>query len=98
ISHMDHCWDQNRCVHIADNPGRREPGTGEINFFNVLAYLKQRDWTGLVEMEHGLSKPGAQAGYDLIQTYRALSDSISGLSRKSPWELLQETAVPLHAT
>ncbi len=86
ISNMEFCWDQIRCMQIADNPGRMEPGTGEINFFNVFAYLKQRNWSGLVEMEHGLSRPGAQAGHDLIKSYQALSDSVSGLSQKDPWD------------
>ncbi|NLK07292.1 MAG: TIM barrel protein [Firmicutes bacterium] len=36
--------------HIADNPGRQEPGTGEINYKNVLKAIRETgysDWVGL---------------------------------------------------
>lgn len=38
-------------VHIADAPGRHEPGTGEINYKNVLACLEAEGYTGRVGFE-----------------------------------------------
>jgi hydroxypyruvate isomerase len=38
--------------HIADNPGRNEPGTGEINFSNVYAAIKKTGYTGFIGMEY----------------------------------------------
>lgn len=38
-------------VHAADAPGRHEPGTGEINYPNVLACLEEVGYTGLVGYE-----------------------------------------------
>jgi hydroxypyruvate isomerase len=38
-------------VHIADVPGRHEPGTGEINYQNIFAKLAELNYTGVVAME-----------------------------------------------
>lgn len=38
-------------IHIADVPGRHEPGTGEINFPNVMAALRQLGYGGFVGFE-----------------------------------------------
>jgi hydroxypyruvate isomerase len=39
------------CVHIADVPGRHEPGTGEINYVNIYKKLVELNYTGYVAME-----------------------------------------------
>jgi len=38
-------------VHVADVPGRHEPGTGEINYGNVYRTLKDANYRGMVAME-----------------------------------------------
>ena len=38
-------------VHIADVPGRHEPGTGEINYPKVISCLEEAGYTGLVGFE-----------------------------------------------
>ena len=38
-------------IHVADVPGRHEPGTGEINFVNVMTALKELDYGGIVGFE-----------------------------------------------
>lgn len=43
--------DQFGHIHVADAPGRHEPGTGEINYPNVLACLEDTGYTGLVGFE-----------------------------------------------
>ena len=43
--------DQIGHVHIADAPGRHEPGTGEINYRNVYACLEDAGYTGLLGYE-----------------------------------------------
>ena len=40
--------DQFGHIHVADAPGRHEPGTGEINYANVFACLEECGYTGLV--------------------------------------------------
>lgn len=39
-------------IQFADNPGRHEPGTGEINFSNVFAALDQMGYQGWVSAEY----------------------------------------------
>jgi hydroxypyruvate isomerase len=43
--------DKVACVHIADVPGRHEPGTGEINYVNIYRKLVELNYTGYVAME-----------------------------------------------
>lgn len=38
-------------IQVADVPGRREPGTGEINYPNVAAALAEAGYTGVVALE-----------------------------------------------
>lgn len=38
-------------VHVADVPGRHEPGTGEINYTNIFRKLGELNYTGIVAME-----------------------------------------------
>jgi hydroxypyruvate isomerase len=38
-------------VHIADVPGRHEPGTGEVNYLNIYRKLAELNYTGKVAME-----------------------------------------------
>jgi|YNPBryunderm2012_1023409.scaffolds.fasta_scaffold02907_7 hydroxypyruvate isomerase len=38
-------------IHVADTPGRHEPGTGEINFANIYKALRRVGYTRYVGME-----------------------------------------------
>ena len=57
-------------MQVGDNPGRKEPGTGEINYANVFAHLKRKGYTGVVGMEHGNSKPGVDGERAVVEAYR----------------------------
>jgi len=39
--------------HIADNPGRKQPGTGELNYVNILSAIKDTGFSGFVGLECG---------------------------------------------
>jgi hydroxypyruvate isomerase len=43
--------DQVGLIHIADVPGRHEPGTGEINYLNIYRKLAQLNYKGMIAME-----------------------------------------------
>lgn len=43
--------DQIGHVHVADAPGRHEPGTGELNYPQILHHLESLGYTGLVGYE-----------------------------------------------
>jgi hydroxypyruvate isomerase len=38
-------------MHIADAPGRHEPGTGEINYANIMKQLTKLNYSGIVGSE-----------------------------------------------
>ena len=57
-------------IHIADNPGRNEPGTGEINYRNVFAALKNAGYDKYVAFECGATVPFD----DLIKNMHSLID------------------------
>ena len=42
-------------IQIADNPGRHEPGTGEINYNHLLPHLDAIGYDGWVGCEYGPS-------------------------------------------
>jgi hydroxypyruvate isomerase len=72
IRNIDRCWDEIAYFQSGDNPGRQEPGTGEINYRNLFGHLKKKGWKGVIGMEHGISKPGKEGELALIQAYRAV--------------------------
>ena len=71
IPNMELAWSEIAAFHCGDNPGRNEPGTGEINYKNVFKYIHSRGYQGTICMEHGNSKRGSKEGeLALIQAYR----------------------------
>ncbi len=42
--------------HVADNPGRHEPGTGELNYVNIFKAIVDTGYDGYVALEFGPSK------------------------------------------
>jgi hydroxypyruvate isomerase len=51
IEKFDAHIDQVGLIHIADVPGRHEPGTGEINYLNIYRKLAQLGYKGTIAME-----------------------------------------------
>lgn len=49
--HLTAYIDQIGHIHIADAPGRHEPGTGEINYRNVIAHIKNLGYRGRLGFE-----------------------------------------------
>jgi hydroxypyruvate isomerase len=45
-------WEQVGHVQIADNPGRHQPGTGEIDFSALFALLDENGYEGAVGLEY----------------------------------------------
>jgi hydroxypyruvate isomerase len=70
INNMDRCWDEIAYIQIGDNPGRKEPGTGEINYKNVFKHIYDKGYRGILGMEHGISLPGKEGEQKLINAYR----------------------------
>lgn len=74
IPNIDRCWDEIGYFQCGDNPGRREPGTGEINYQNVFGHIHRKGFAGVMGMEHGNSRPGAEGEQAVIDAYRSADD------------------------
>jgi len=70
IPNMEKAWSEIAYIQVGDNPGRKEPTTGEINYRNIFKWLHDRGYKGVVGMEHGISKPGKAGEQRLIAAYR----------------------------
>ena len=71
IPAMDAVWPDVAYVQVADNPGRLEPGTGEINYRSIFRHLREKRYAGIVGMEHGASARGREGERAVIDAYRA---------------------------
>jgi hydroxypyruvate isomerase len=70
IPNIDRAWSEVAYMQIGDNPGRKEPTTGEINYRNIFRHLHGKGFTGVLGMEHGNSKPGLEGEKALLEAYR----------------------------
>lgn len=74
IRNIDLTWDEIEYFQIGDNPGRKEPTTGEINYKNVFKHIHNKGFKGVMGMEHGNSIKGKEGELALIKAYQE-SDS-----------------------
>lgn len=70
IANMERTWSEIEYIQVGDNPGRKEPTTGEINYKNIFKYLHDKGYKGVVGMEHGISGRGKEGEQRLIDAYR----------------------------
>lgn len=70
ILNLDRAWSEIAYFQIGDNPGRQEPGTGEINYRNIARHLHQKGYQGILGMEHGNAQAGKAGERALIAAYR----------------------------
>ncbi len=70
IPNINMAWDYIGAFHIGDNPGRKEPTTGEINYLNIFRHIYNKGYVGVLCMEHGKSKPGKEGEMAVIEAYR----------------------------
>lgn len=74
INNLNKSWDEIGYLQIGDNPGRKEPTTGEMNYKNIFKHIHAKGFKGILGMEHGNAKPGKEGEVALIKAYRE-SDS-----------------------
>jgi len=55
-------------IQIADNPGRHEPGTGEINYQNLFRFIDEAGYKGFVGCEYRPLKT-TEEGLDWMKPY-----------------------------
>ncbi|MDE2834472.1 MAG: TIM barrel protein [Bacteroidota bacterium] len=74
IPNIDRAWSETAYFQIGDNPGRKEPTTGEINYRNVFKHIHSKGFTGILGMEHGNYQSGKEGEEALIAAYRSVDD------------------------
>lgn len=77
INNIRKHWDRIDYFQVGDVPGRKEPGTGEINYRNVFKAIHEKGYDGILGMEHGLSQPGMDGLLKCFGEYRQ-ADSWEG--------------------
>jgi hydroxypyruvate isomerase len=74
IPNIDQAWSEIAYIQIGDNPGRNEPGTGEINFRSIFRHLHDKGFQGVLGMEHGKSIDSQAGERAVIDAYHACDD------------------------
>ena len=74
IRNIDLTWDEIAYFQIGDNPGRKEPTTGEINYKNIFKHIHDKGYEGVLGMEHGNSQDGKKGEEAVIEAYRQTSN------------------------
>lgn len=70
VPNLEMCWKYIGTLHTGDNPGRKEPTSGEINYKFIFSWLKKKGYQGLICLEHGQTKKGKEGELALIEAYR----------------------------
>ncbi|HEY5758620.1 MAG TPA: TIM barrel protein [Steroidobacter sp.] len=76
IASIDQVWSEIGYFQIGDVPGRLWPGTGEMNYSNILKHIstkmRQTGRDFIFGMEHGPWKPDKAGGRACIESYAAI--------------------------
>ncbi|HEY4208025.1 MAG TPA: TIM barrel protein [Puia sp.] len=67
---IDYSYSEIGYFQIGNNPGRNEPGTGEMDYHNIFKHIYDKGYRGVLGMEHGNAHPGKEGESALIQAYR----------------------------
>ena len=61
IAHIDQAWSEIAYFQIGDNPGRKEPGTGEMNYRNIFRHIRARASTACSAWSTATRSPARKA-------------------------------------
>jgi hydroxypyruvate isomerase len=76
IPNIDRAYKHIAYFQIGDNPGRKEPGTGEMNYRNIFKHIYEKGYKGVLGMEHGMAGTGSEGEAALIKAYREADNFI----------------------
>lgn len=74
IHNIDLTYSEIAYFQIGNNPGRNEPGTGEMDYHNIFKHIFNKGYRGMLGMEHGNALPGKDGEAALIKAYRDADD------------------------
>lgn len=72
ISNATQTWSEVAYVQYGDVPGRKEPGSGKLDYVTVTQWLRRQKYTGVIGMEHGVSVKGKEGLKKLLKSYRGI--------------------------
>jgi hydroxypyruvate isomerase len=70
IPNINSAYSEIAYFQIGDNPGRREPLTGEMNYRNIFKHIHGKKFAGVLGMEHGNSGRDEAGERRVIDAYR----------------------------
>lgn len=70
INNIHMYWDLIGYFQTGDVPGRKEPGTGEMNYQNIFKVLHTKGYKGIIGLEHSMLKPGMEGFRKVVEAYR----------------------------
>jgi len=80
VAHIDMVWPEIGYFQVGDVPGRKEPGTGEINYKNIFRHIYRKQEaeskTFVIGMEHFKSKEGPDGEKALLEAYKLCDDFV----------------------
>ena len=62
IPNIDLAYDEVAYFQAGDNPGRKEPTTGEMNYKNIFKHIHGKGFKGVLGMEHGVINAATKEG------------------------------------
>ena len=75
VANAEAVWDQVSYIQYGASPGRKEPGTGKLDYVAVTKFLRKKGFTGVIGMEHGASKKGQEGLEAPMAAYRKIDAS-----------------------
>ncbi|MEM1046955.1 MAG: TIM barrel protein [Pseudomonadota bacterium] len=72
IANLDLAWDEIAYFQIADNPGRVEPGAGEINYKTIMRTIADRGFTGMIGMEFESTLDSKEGERRVLESIRSI--------------------------
>ena len=70
MNNIDLTYNEIAYFQIGNNPGRKEPTTGEMDYKNIFKHIYNKGYKGILGMEHGNSQPGKEGESVLVKAYR----------------------------
>ncbi len=77
IPNIDAAYSEIAYFQVGDNPGRNEPGTGEINYKRIFQHIHAKGFDGIIGMEHGNSIGGKKGERAVIDAYVAVDSFVN---------------------
>jgi hydroxypyruvate isomerase len=72
IENAEAVWDEVAYVQYGDSPGRKEPGTGSLDYVKVTKWIRDKGFKGVIGMEHGAKSKDEKGLEDLLAAYRKI--------------------------